>query len=195
MRQRNALLVRLIEVLVDEWGPEQVETTVHEVVAGGVSGPQETGTHPAARSAGSRASRKFNAAEQVERLGEKEPRRDVLLEIAEQYDRKQFLPSVADLREFLILSGERPSGIKDRTEGFRILLKVLLSMPTDRLRDVSSAAKHAGPSKLGPISDAISAAGERMAHQHQPHGQGANYSVSDAPNLSSEANRARKVRE
>jgi hypothetical protein len=186
-------LVRLIEALVDEWGAEQVETTVYDVVAGGKVRRRESRTALLPRSAKSGVQRKPNAAEQVGRLQVDGPRRNVLLEIAAQFDRKQFLPSVADVREFLILSGGHPSGIKDRTEGFRTLLQMLVEVPDERLQSVLEAAKHAGPSQLGPISDAISNAGQRMASRHEPPPGRGSEPASDRSGADNEEGSARKA--
>jgi hypothetical protein len=90
-----------------------------------------------------------------------------LLQLAERYDQKQFLPSVADVREFLIMMGERPVGMKDRQEAFRVLLQSLMRLPVERLQQFVRTALHSGPSELGPLSDAIAAAGERLPRQRQ----------------------------
>jgi hypothetical protein len=97
-------------------------------------------------------------------------KRDALLELAERYDRKQFLPSVADVREFLIMMGERPVGMKDRKEAFRVLSRSLIQLPLEDLQQLTRTGLHSGPSQLGPLSDAISAAGERMTRQRQASG-------------------------
>lgn len=81
------------------------------------------------------------------------------------YDAKQFLPSVADVREFLIMRGERPPDMKDRKDAFRVLLRTLRALSMTDLRGLASSALHKGPSEAGPISDAIAAAGERLHRQ------------------------------
>jgi hypothetical protein len=90
-----------------------------------------------------------------------------LLQLATRYDNKQFLPSVADVREFLIMIGERPTGMKDRQEAFRVLVRTLAQLPIDRLRQLTRTALHAGPAQLGPLSDAIAVAGGRLPRQQQ----------------------------
>lgn len=161
MVQRNKLLYRLLESLIEEWGQEEVLSALELLTVGQTSERSKLPATGGRRQVVVRVHRKPNAVEQVERLQSEGRRREVLLEIAKYFDLKQFLPSVADVREFLILAGERPSSIKDRTEGFRTLLNMLKNMSFERLQDVSFAAKHAGPSQLGLISDAIAAAGER----------------------------------
>lgn len=166
MPNRKALLSRLVETLVEEWGRDEVGAALAAISEKSPRSGQPGGRGIVSSSRAREQSRKPNAADLVERTRVDGERREVLLVIAEQFDRKQFLPSVADVREFLILSGERPGGLKDRSEAFRTLLQTLLELPEERLRDVSRAAMTAGPSQLGPISDAISQAGERI-HRRQ----------------------------
>src|SRR5262249_32285696 len=108
---------------------------------------------------------KPNASEQVERVALQGEQRDALLLLAARYDQRLFLPSVADVREFLIMMGERPITMKDRSEAFRILLRSLMQLPAERLLRLTQTALHSGPSELGPLSDAIAAAGERLPRQ------------------------------
>jgi len=165
MKTRETLLSRLLQTLVDEWGLDNVAAALRHI-----SVPQ---IHPLAeippitrhRPAGERA--RPSATEQIERAALDGEQKETLLELAIRFDRKQFLPSVADIREFLTMMGERPTDLKDRKEAFRILLRNLRQLPVDRLKQIASTALHSGPSQLGPISDAIAAAGEHLSRQRQ----------------------------
>ena len=162
MKTRETLLNKLLQTLVDEWG--------HEKVAGALARVTVSPDDPSAHRASLRASQKGvrpSATEQIERAALDGEQKDALLQLAARYDSKQFLPSVTDVREFLIMNGERPIDMKDRKDAFRILLRSLLQLPVDRLKQFASTALHSGPSQLGPISDAIAAAGERLPRQQQ----------------------------
>lgn len=91
------------------------------------------------------------------------PKRQYVALIAERFDRKQFLPSAADAREFLILSGAKPGNIKDRSDAFRQVLSVLVRLPTERLENIA----HSGPSQLSTISDAIGSISEEMRQRRE----------------------------
>ncbi len=164
MKTPETLLNRLLQALVDEWGHEKVAA----VLARTAVSPGDPAEHPPISKLrppgkGPRPS----ATEQIERAALEGEQKDALLQLAVRYDRKQFLPSAADVREFLIMMGERPIDMKDRKEAFRILLRSLLQLPNERLEQLASSALHSGPSQLGPLSDAIAAAGERLPRQRQ----------------------------
>ncbi len=108
------------------------------------------------------------ASEQVARAQLPEAQEVVLRELAMRFDSKEFLPSVSDVREFLIMIGERPGAIKDRSEAFKQLLKALSGLPPERLERLANSARHSGPSQLGPLSDAISAAAASLPRHREP---------------------------
>jgi len=88
--------------------------------------------------------------------------RETLLVIAEKFDRKEFLPSIGDIREFLAMMGEASAGMKDRLDGFRRLLSSLTQLPPDKLKRLASSTSYSGPAQLGPLSDAIKSTGDAI---------------------------------
>jgi hypothetical protein len=169
MTSRKALLNSLLRPLVQEWGHREVEAALaelsdaaditdrHRRSSSGPGGVQRT-----------RRPTKLLASEQVERAQLPEAQKVALQELAMRFDRKQFLPSFSDVRDFLIMMGERPGAMKDRSQAFRLLLRALGELPTERLKDLASTAIHSGPSELGPLSDAISAAATSLPRHREP---------------------------
>ena len=165
MKSRKALLNELLQTLVNEWGHEEVAATLACTVP--VSGDFPSGRAGSSKLRSSREKVRPSATDQIRQTTLDGEQRETLLQLAERYDRKQFLPSVADVREFLIMMGERPVGMKDRSEAFRVLLRSLMQLPAERLHQFARTALHSGPSELGPLSDAIAAAGDRLPRQRQ----------------------------
>lgn len=165
MKTRETLLNRLLQTLVDEWGHEKVAAALVRTGASSNNASAERPSIPKFRPSGKGA--KPSATAQIERAALEGELKDALLQLAVRYDGKQFLPSVADVREFLLMIGERPAAMKDRKDAFRILLRNLVHLPIDRLRQLASTALHSGPSQLGPLSDAIAAASEHLPRQRQ----------------------------
>jgi hypothetical protein len=165
MKSRKALLNELLKTLVDEWGHEEVAAALADTAIS--SGDSMNRRASSLQPHSSRGKRRLSATAQIERAAVEGERKEVLLQLAERYDRKQFLPSVADVREFLIMMGARPIGMKGRMDAFRVLLQSLIRLPDERLRQFVHTAQHSGPSELGPLSDAIAAAGERLPRQRQ----------------------------
>lgn len=161
MKSRKALLTKLLQTLVDEWGHEDVAAALASTnvsLEGRAEGPQPRSSKKSVR---------LSATEQIQRLALEREQKEVLLQLAARYDQKLFLPSVVDVREFLIMMGTRPISMKDRTQAFRVLLGSLTQMSVARLRQLAQTALHSGPSELGPLSDAITIAGERLPRQRQ----------------------------
>lgn len=164
MPSRKTLLAKLLEALVEEWGGEEVRSTLDRTLASkGQLALVDERSSIAPRRSRSRPS----AISLVEQESIGDEKKKLLFLLADQFDKKEFLPSVADVRQFIIMSGERPRSVKDRFDGFKSLLKLLVKLPPDKLETIADAASNSGPAQLGPISDAISAAGQVLPRQRE----------------------------
>ena len=167
MTSRKALLSSLLLTLVQEWGQKEVEAMLASLPESRISTrwPANGETPGSQRN---RSNRKLLASEQVMRAQLPESQKIVLREIAMLFDRKQFLPSIPDVREFLIMIDEMPGTMKDRSEAFRRLLEGLTKLPPKQLERLANSALHAGPSQLGSFSDAISTAAKTTPRRSGP---------------------------
>lgn len=164
MTSRKALLNNLLHSLVQEWGHAEVEEALASL--------SSTRGVPAAAQrydirTGSRRSQKLSASEQVARAQLSDAQRHVLQELGARFDRKEFLPSSFDVREFVALLGGKPVLTKNRSETFRRLLDALTQMPVEELEQLANSARFSGPSTLGPLSEAISAASTSLVRQRK----------------------------
>jgi hypothetical protein len=162
----KALLSKLVALLVDEWGYHDVQA----VLALLANARGELDVIPASKDRLEQPPlahrpKKLTAVEQVNKSAAMGGEREMLLAIAEKFDRKEFLPSVGDIREFLAMIGEASAGMKDRHEGFRRLLRPLTQLPADRLRRLASNPRYSGPAQLGPLSEAIKSTGEAIRRE------------------------------
>jgi DNA-binding transcriptional ArsR family regulator len=164
MDNRKRLLGKLLQTLVEEWGYENVALELSHTNRYSLRRSIESHASSSARS----SDRKKPApTEQVEKALLDPQRKELLLQLAKRYEEKQFLPNVAAAREFLTMLGEFPGQIKDRDHSFRVLLRCLLQLPMERLRQITDSSLYSGPSQLGPISDAIAAAGQHLPRRSQ----------------------------
>lgn len=169
MSTRKTLLTSLLRVLVQEWGYKAVEAALLQLsdtatrIEAGTAARSETGTPLTTRNR-----RRLLAIEQVARAQLAEPQLVALRELAARFDRKQFLPSQSDVREFLLMLGEKPGKMEDRSAAFQQLLKALVRLSPERLDKLANSALHSGPSQLGPLSDAISAAAASLHRYREP---------------------------
>lgn len=169
MVNRERLLYRLLRPLVQEWGYKEVEAALShlndDTVRVGTVRLHEERNQDIER----RQSKRLLAVEQVARAHLPRDQEESLQELATRFDQKQFLPSVSDAKEFLMMMGEKPGAIKDRSDAFRRLLDALLPLTPERLRQLAkNSALHSGPSKLGPLSDAISSAAQSLSRYREP---------------------------
>jgi len=167
MTARKSLLENLLRALVQEWGHDEVQTALGRLGTSSGSDALSGGVEQNGHSKKRRSAR-LGAVEQVARAHLAEAQAAALLELATRFDRKQFLPSISDVREFLLMMGERPGALKDRSDAFRRLLSALSRLPPERLEKLASSAQHTGPSQLGPLSDAISAAAASLPRYREP---------------------------
>jgi hypothetical protein len=165
--KHHVFLVKLTRMLVEEWGYNEVQKALAQLsdVRGAAhiaSAPRWLASQQPSPSREANRSKKPTAVEQVTRLSTPDSERETLLAIAAKFDRKEFLPRVGDIREFLAMVGEESGAIKDRLDGFRRLLPTLSQLPPERLKHVASSGRYSGPAQLGPLSDAINATGEAI---------------------------------
>lgn len=161
MRDRDSDLQAILSALVNHWGASTVETTLHEVTgaprhrAKGRSGPA------------SRAKAKLSPVQMAERLPDRVRNKEEIVRIAREFERKQFLPRIGDAKDFLEQNGYDVAGLKNRSSVFRKVLLVLAQLSPGRLQALRADALHSGPMRLGPLSEAIGAAGEQIPSERQ----------------------------
>jgi hypothetical protein len=163
MAGRKGLLTSLLTTLITEWGAGAVRAELNRLDG---QGYELSADNALARKKKLKA--RPTASEQVGRVTLPSEHLAIIADLAGRYDRKQFLPSVSDVREFLTMLGEQPHPMKDRSAAFKAVLECVSKLPLDRLNEVSRRAMHSGPAQLGPISDAISSAAETLPRYRDP---------------------------
>jgi len=163
MKMHKTVIVKMLGTMVDEWGLEEVADGLRKLAA--ERGVGLFDSRPGVKILGARKRSKLNAMQQIDRAQVPPEKRAILVVLAKRFDQKSFLPSLADIREFLTMSGQSPPAIKDRSDAFRSLLRFLQELPIERLNEIASSESHSGPSRLGPLSEAIAAAGGRIQRQ------------------------------
>ncbi|MFO0255013.1 MAG: hypothetical protein ACK52V_12925 [Betaproteobacteria bacterium] len=157
--KRHDLLQSLLIPLVKEWGRDAVLTCIAELDVGSAN------RKPHRRDEGreeASSSRKPSAVEIADRAELPTAQRAALLRLASLFDRKLFLPTASDVRHFLELRGQKPAPVKQRLDAFRKVLALLSGTADEELQRLIQNSTHAGPTQLGPLSDAIRATGAAM---------------------------------
>lgn len=157
--KRYDLLESLLTPLLLEWGRDAVLACIAELDTNSVAGERQR------RQAGTDrgpSSRKPSAVEITGRAELPTTKRDALFRLASLFDRKLFLPTASDVRHFLELRAQQPGPVKQRHDAFRKVLALLSDMADEELERLIENSTHAGPTQLGPLSDAIRATGAAM---------------------------------
>ena len=98
---------------------------------------------------------KVNAPEYVAKMElstEKEP---MAVELAKRFENKAFLPTFGDIRNFCQIYGIDEPASKSRTSAIPRVFKFIATMETDEIQRILDDGMFSGPSRLGPIADAI----------------------------------------
>ncbi|OPY73635.1 MAG: hypothetical protein A4E62_00400 [Syntrophorhabdus sp. PtaU1.Bin002] len=168
---RADLLRSLLGVLVDEWGFEAVRDYLEEFRASG--GAPSAGAKAVESERNNEARRngtpkKTTASTMAAKVNLPPAQKQLVQLLAAKYDKKQFLPTSGDIRYFFEVHGEAVPPVKQRSEAFRKVLRLLSSMPESALRKMIDSGAHSGPSSLAPLSDAMRGVGERRLVDRAP---------------------------
>lgn len=152
---RDNSLRALVRVLVQEWGHAKVQRAVEDALS---LGTVDRAARPASekRLISRKSNTKPTARQQVDKTSAPEHRKQILFRVAEMFDKRELMPSVADVRNFLEMRGFEPGLIKDRSDAFKAILRVMVVMSDDRLEKLARDSTRSGPNQLGPLSEAIS---------------------------------------
>jgi hypothetical protein len=153
----KTVLVSLLKTVVRGWGWRAVVTELEKLLASQHAGEGDFADD--LRSLARRSRKPKSAVDLVEALTVPEEKKSTILQIAEKFDRKNFLPSLGDMREFLAMRGGGRPVLHDRQLGFRRILELLREMPLDQLDLLATSRSFSGPAQLAPLSEAIGATG------------------------------------
>jgi len=154
---RIGLLRTLLQTCVDEWGFE----AVRDCLDAGILSKSDPGGGQSQKGGSSRdvgvrlKPPKPTAISIAAKVNLPSIQKQLIQQLAEQYDDKHFLPTSGDIRYFFEAHGEIAPLVKQRIDSFRRVLKLLSTMPEAALRKMIEDDSHSGPSRLGPLSDAI----------------------------------------
>ena len=79
----------------------------------------------------------------------------LVAEIGERFQEKSFLPTIGDIGNFCQIYGIELPASRTRTNAIPRLFKFIAAMDTDDISRLLNDGAFSGPSRLGPIADAI----------------------------------------
>ena len=98
---------------------------------------------------------KISATEYVAKLELPLGKKPVVVELAKRFECKAFLPTFGDIANFCQIHGLKTPLSKSRSSAIPRIFKFIATMDSSRTRAILDEEMYSGPSKLGPIADAI----------------------------------------
>lgn len=147
--RKGSLLKSLLIALVREWGHAHVMAALV-----GLKDSAET-TNVKPRS----DKKKSSPVEILERTEIPADKRELLLELTKRFMEKNFLPALNDVKIFLEIKGVETLTLKHRSDAYKKVLASLLDESVEQLKELVDSRSYSGPSRLGPLSDAIRESG------------------------------------
>lgn len=146
--------------LVRQYGIEQVEQSlrmVHDYARADNLEDESTRLrskpYPTSSNTKKRNRPKKTASRFVANLPLDPEHRTILSQLAQKFDEKLFLPTISDIRLFCDYYGiDAPNS---RAGAISRIFRFLSSTPATHARKILQAGTYSGPSRLGPIADAI----------------------------------------
>ena len=156
---RDAKLRDSLRSLVRRYGLDRVQRNLRDVAASSDSSKRRE-SHGEIDSADSVISKKksrngINALECVAKMDLDMETRTVLVELAELFESKSFLPTLGDVRNFYHIYRVDQPEPKSRRDAVVRVFKFLATMEIAEIRRIATEGMFSGPSRLAPIADAI----------------------------------------
>ncbi len=148
-------LTKALRSMVRRYGFEQVELSLREIgpetSKQGARSLHET-TAPKARKIGRR---RATAPEYVAKLKLSSEKEAVAVELARRFENKSFLPSFHDIAYFCQIYGIAIPASRSRASAIPRVFKFIAAMDLADSQKILDYGMFSGPSRLGPIADAI----------------------------------------
>ena len=98
---------------------------------------------------------KISAPEYVAKLDLPLEKKTAMVELARRFECKTFLPTFGDIANFCQTHGVNIPASKTRASAIPRLFKYIATMDSSRTQAILDEEMYSGPSKLGPIAEAI----------------------------------------
>lgn len=152
-------LAEELRALVRQYGLQQVSQSLDEIGSPKPSGADElpadesVGGHPAGKLKRPRA--KLTASQHVAKLELPPGKNRTIAELARRFDERAFLPSSGDIAHFCESYGINAPSSRSRSSAIPRVFRAIAEMEATEVQRIVDDGLFSGPSRLGPIADAI----------------------------------------
>ena len=157
---QDGTLHRILSALIDDFGYRKVRKSLDDFSENearvGISKKSSSGVCDKPKV------RRRSAISVVEALGvEDDQKRDILLILAREFERKSFIPNVNSAQAFLEQRGKDTSHIKSRQQAMSVIFKCLADLETNSLCEIHAKGLFGGPKSLAVIAESIERFGQQ----------------------------------
>ena len=149
-------------LMVDRHGPEQVGRALREVVS---AHRRKNSNKKKASPKSNAKAKKKTAPEYVAKMDLPSEKKPAMAELAKRFEEKNFLPRFGSIREFCRIYRIVEPASKSRVSALPRIFKFIATMETSKIQRILDDGMFSGPSRLGPIADAILRNGRGAAYR------------------------------
>ncbi len=152
----DAKLRTALQPIVQEYSLGRVLKSLGEIADARHETSEQLATSPnGVAKATTRKKPKVTASGYVEKMELPIAKSAAVAELAERFQRKSFLPTVNDIANFCQMYGIEVPASKSRASAIPRIFKFIAGMEADEIQRILADGMFSGPSRLGPIADAI----------------------------------------
>ena len=151
-------------LMIDRHGPEQVNRALREIVSAHRR-KNSTKAKASPKNSAKAKTKKTTALEYVAKMDLPSEKKLVVAELAKRFEKKAFLPSFGDIRKFCRIYRIVEPASKSRVSALPRVFKFIATMETSKIQRILDDGLFSGPSRLGPIADAIMRNGRGAAYR------------------------------
>ena len=155
----QAKLEGALRSMVRRYGFEQVNESLQEI-GNSEYYPEDSKYRaiPPAKPVDAQANKRnprITAPQYVTKMDLPPEKKEPVIELARRFDHKAFLPTAGDIANFCQVYRLDEPVSKSRVNAIPRVFKFIASMEADEIRRILNEGMFSGPSRLGPIADAI----------------------------------------
>ncbi len=148
-----------LRLMINQYGFEQVDQSLRELrlsgrQLGASKRPKASSSADITRKPRKRQA-KVTAQGYVAKMELPSEKKPVMIELAKRFQEKSFLPAFGDIRNFCQIYGIDEPSSKSRASAIPRVFKFIVAMETNEVQRILDNGMFSGPSRLGPIADAI----------------------------------------
>lgn len=154
----NAALRQELRSMIDQHGIDRVAQAFREVrSSSGQSKAAKQNWPPRSHGTGSgkKGRTKVDAPEYVAKMDVPADNRWAITELARRFRSRAFLPTFGDISDFCAVYGIEEPKSKSRASAVPRVFKFLAAMDAEEVKRIVHDELYSGPTRLGPIADAI----------------------------------------